>query len=121
MNFIDYFCIVNRRQREIQFARACMVRHVPCSIWSFVLFACLTDIVVKGKGGRPSSGGGGGGEARDGIATKGAQSKVKRGDRWRGADGLNGGGGGMARPAPPPPIVTRLMLGVLVERYEIFA
>ena len=46
MNFYDYFWIVNRRQREIQFARACMVRHVPCSIRSNC-FTCLTDIDVK--------------------------------------------------------------------------
>ena len=46
MNVIDYFGIVNRRQREIQFARACMVRHVPCNIRS-ICFTCLTDIVVK--------------------------------------------------------------------------
>ena len=46
MNFIDYFSMVNRRQREIQFARACMDRHVPCSIRS-LSFTCLTDIVVK--------------------------------------------------------------------------
>ena len=32
--------MVNRRQREIQFARACMVRHVPCSIRS-ISFTCL--------------------------------------------------------------------------------
>ena len=44
--FIDYVCIVNRRQREIQDARACMVRCVPCSIRS-ICFTCLTYTVVK--------------------------------------------------------------------------
>ena len=47
MNFIDYFCIVNHRQREIKFARACMVRHAPCNIRS-ICFTSLTDIGVKG-------------------------------------------------------------------------
>ena len=46
MNFIDYLYIVNHRQREIQFARACMVRHVPCSIPS-ICFNCPADTVVK--------------------------------------------------------------------------
>ena len=46
MNCIDYFLIVTSLQREIQFARACMVQHVPCSIRS-ICFTCLTDIVVK--------------------------------------------------------------------------
>ena len=46
MNFYDYFGVVNRRQREIHFARACMVRLVPCSIRP-ICFTCLTDIDVK--------------------------------------------------------------------------
>ena len=48
------------------------------------------------KGGEQIFMGGGGGQ-EDGIALKGAQSKVK----WLGAHGVNGGGGGMV-PSPPP-------------------
>ena len=45
LNFIIYVCIVNRRQREIQFARTCMVRHVPCSIWSICSLLVLLTLL----------------------------------------------------------------------------
>ena len=61
----------------------------------------LLTLLSRAKGGDRHRGGGGG-EARDGITTKGAQSKVKRGDRWGGADGLNGGGGAWLASPPPP-------------------
>ena len=49
MNFIDYFCIFNPRQRQIQFAHACMVRHVSCSILSIFLLVLLTMLASERK------------------------------------------------------------------------